>query len=129
MVAAADPSPSVARRMFKARLTNVLVGCATGLGFVIAFGSKEWLLPIALAVAVLISTFLVRVQTMWRQTPITAAVVIAAALVHGSASAGIGQGLHKVGEVLFGCIVGMVVSLGMSKLWLVQPPVPESVEG
>jgi hypothetical protein len=65
---------------------------------------------------------------MWRQAPITAAVVIAAALVHGSATAGIGHGLHKVAEVLFGCIVGLLVSLGMSKVWLIQPPVQESAK-
>jgi hypothetical protein len=31
-------------------------------------------------------------------------------------------GLHKVAEVLFGCIVGLLVSWLMSKVWLVQTP-------
>jgi len=86
------------------------------------------MLPLALAAAVLVSTYLVRIQTMWRQAPITAAVVIATALVHGSATAGIGQGLHKVAEVLFGCFVGLLVSLGMSKIWLIRPPAQEAVK-
>src|SRR5436305_5179273 len=34
MVAASDPMPAEARRMFKSRIINVLVGCAVGLGFV-----------------------------------------------------------------------------------------------
>jgi acid phosphatase family membrane protein YuiD len=83
-------------------------------------------LPIALAVAVLVSTYVVRIQTMWRQAPITAAVVIAAGLTHQSKITGIIQGLHKVGEVIFGCLVGILVSWLMSKLWPVAEPVQES---
>jgi hypothetical protein len=36
--------------------------------------------------------------------------------------AGIATGLHKVAEVIFGCIVGLLVSWLMSKIWLVQTP-------
>jgi hypothetical protein len=59
---------------------------------------------------------------MWRQAPITAAVVIAAAVGHSSTITGINSGLHKVEEVIFGCLVGLLVSWTMSKIWLVQPP-------
>jgi len=76
------------------------------------------MIPVALAVTVLISACLVRVKIMWRQAPITAAIVIAG----GSASVGIGRGLHKVAEVLFGCVVGILVSWLMSKIWLVRRP-------
>ena len=55
----------------------MLVGCAVGLIFLLIGGSSEWKLPLALAVTVLISSYLIRVQTMWRQAPITAAMVIA----------------------------------------------------
>ncbi len=75
------------------------------------------MIPVALAVTVLISACLVRVKMMWRQAPITAAIVIAG----GAASVGIGRGLHKVAEVLFGCVVGILVSWLMSKIWLVRP--------
>ncbi len=122
MVAASDPQPGEARRMFKARLTNVLVGCAVGLAFLIAGGVHEWMLPLALAVTVLISAFAVRIKTMWRQAPITTAVVIAAGVMQGSATAGISQGLHKVAEVIFGCLVGLSVSLAMSKVWILRLP-------
>ena len=122
MVAASDPEPEQAKRVFKSRLINVVVGCATGLFFVLIFGGKGWVLPIALGATVLVSTYVVRVKTMWRQAPITAAVVIAATLVEGSVKAGMGDGLQRVAEVLFGCIVGLVVSVGMSKVWLIRPP-------
>jgi hypothetical protein len=34
--------------------------------------------------------------------------------------------LRKVGQVIFGCVVGMLVSLAMSKVWLVKPPKEET---
>ena len=80
------------------------------------------MVPVALAVTVLISTYLVRVKTMWRQAPITAAIVIAASLSSASSQVGLERGLHRVAEVLFGSIVGMLISWTMSKLWLVRPP-------
>jgi uncharacterized membrane protein YccC len=122
MVAAADPQPEEARRMFKSRLINVMVGCAVGLTFLLVGGRSDWELPVALAVTVLISSYVVRVKTMWRQAPITAAVVIASGLVNQSTKLGAIQGLHKVGEVIFGCAVGLVVSLVMARVWLIEPP-------
>lgn len=120
MVAASDPVPAEARRMFKSRMINVLVGCAVGLAFVVIAGANDWLLPFALGTTVLISSVVVRVKTMWRQAPITAAVVIAAGISHASRSGALIQGLHKVGEVIFGCLVGLVVSWLMSKVWLIK---------
>jgi uncharacterized membrane protein YccC len=127
MVAASDPHPEEARRMFKSRLVNVAVGCATGLTFLLIGGSQNWILPLAMAVAVLVSTFVVRVKTMWRQAPITAALVIAAAVVNGSPTVGMVQGVRKVAAVVFGCVVGMVVSLVMSNVWLI--PLSTEKEG
>ena len=126
MIAASDPQPDEARRMFKCRLINVAVGSATGFVFLVAGGSEAWILPLALAAAVLVSTYVVRVKTMWRQAPITAAVVIAAAAAHESSAFGILQGLHKVAEVVFGCMVGMVVSVAMSRVWLIRSPAEET---
>jgi len=121
MVAASDPQPDEARRMFKCRLTNVVVGSASGLVFLLVGGRQTWVLPLALAATVLVSSYVVRIKTMWRQAPITAAVVIASALTSDSSAIGIVQGLHKVAEVVFGCVTGIVVSLIMSRVWLVQP--------
>ena len=122
MVAASDPLPIEARKMFKARLSNVLVGCGVGLAFLLLGKAKDWMLPLALAVTVLLSSFVVRIKTMWRQAPITAAVVIAAGIFQDSQMGGITQGIHKVLEVIFGCMVGVIVSWLMSKIWLVQIP-------
>lgn len=122
MVAASEPEITAAKKFFRARLINVGVGCGVGLFFILAGGAQDWLLPLALGATVLISNYLVRVKVMWRQAPITAAVVIAAGVATGSTSVGVMQGIHKVLEVIFGCLVGLVVSWLMSKVWLIKPP-------
>jgi len=126
MIAASDPQPEEARRLFKCRLVNVAVGSAAGLIFLLVGGAQSWILPLALAATVLVSSYVVRIKTMWRQAPITAAVVIAAAISSESSAIGIQQGLHKVAEVVFGCLVGMTISLVMSKIWLIQPSAGET---
>jgi uncharacterized membrane protein YccC len=125
-LAASDPEPGQARRLFRARLINVVVGCLVGFVFLLVFGgTSQWILPLSLATAVLISTNLVRVETMWRQAPITTAIMLAGAITPGgSTSVGIERGLHKVAEVIFGCLVGVCVSLVMSRLWLIRPETP-----
>jgi hypothetical protein len=120
MIAASDPQPGEARRMFHCRLANVAVGSASGLAFLIVGGPQDWILPLALAVTVLVSTYIVRVKTMWRQAPITAAVVIASAITSDSSFTGVVQGAHKVAEVVFGCVTGVAVSLLMSCVWLIR---------
>jgi len=122
MIAASDPQVKEAVRMFKCRIINVLVGCAIGLLFLVVGGSSEWMLPLALGVAVLISSYVIHIQTMWRQAPITAAIVIAAGLTHQSKLTGIEHGIHKVAEVIFGCFVGVLVSWAMAKVWPVTQP-------
>jgi len=117
MVAASEPQVKEAARMFRSRIINVLVGCSVGLLFLVVGGSSEWKLPLALAVTVLVSSYVVHVQTMWRQAPITAAIVIASGLEHHSKLSGVEHGLHKVAEVLLGCLMGLLVSFLMSKLW------------
>ena len=90
---------------------------AAGLFFVILGGPTEWKLPVALAVTVLISSYVIHIPTMWRQAPITAAIVIAASLTAHSEMSAVEHGLHKVAEVLFGCLVGVLVSWSMAKVW------------
>lgn len=122
MVASSDPQVTEAIRMFRSRIINVLVGCVVGLAFVIVGGPSEWELPLALAVTVLISSYVIHIPTMWRQAPITAAIVIAAGLSAHSELSAIEHGLHKVAEVLFGCIVGVLVSWLMSRVWPIAKP-------
>lgn len=122
MVAASDPQPEEARRLFRSRIINVLVGCAVGMLFLVLGNQSGWMLPFALATTVLISAYLVQIKTMWRQAPITAAIVIASGLAQHSLQIGVENGLRKVVEVIFGCVVGMLVSWLMSKVWLVKKP-------
>ena len=120
MIAASDPVVKQAAGTFRGRVINALVGCTVGLVFLVLGGSREWKLPIALAVTVLLSSYVVRIQVMWRQAPITAAIVIAAGMTHHSELTALEVGVRRVGEVLLGCVVGLAVSWLMSILW--PPP-------
>ena len=120
MIAASEPLPEEARRMFSARLVNVGVGSVAGFLFLFIAGPKGWILPLALAATVLVSSYVVRIRTMWRQAPITAAIVIASAVASESSALGVREGLQKVAQVVFGCLVGLIVSLVMSRVWLIR---------
>ncbi len=95
----------------------MFVGCVVGLLFLVVGPPSEWKLPLAISAAVLVSSYAVRVQTMWRQAPITAAIVIAAGLTSHSELTGVEHGLDKVGEVALGCVMGLLVSWIMSRIW------------
>ena len=45
------------------------------------------------------------------------AIIIASGLEEHSKLSGVEQGLRRVGEVLLGCVVGLIVSWLMSHLW------------
>ena len=122
MIAASDPKVDQAIKTFRGRIINALVGCAVGLLFLSMGGSRVWKLPLALAVTVLLSTYVVRIQLMWRQAPITAAIVIASELEQHSKITSTQIGVRRVGEVLLGCVVGVMVSWVMARIW----PVPEA---
>jgi uncharacterized membrane protein AbrB (regulator of aidB expression) len=62
---------------------------------------------------------------MWRQAPITAAIVIAAAVAGQSTQLGVEQALLKVAQVVYGCLVGLMVSRLMSHVWRVEVPPAE----
>jgi hypothetical protein len=68
----------------RCRFINVLVGCTVGFGMLLIGDRNDWMLPFALAVTVLISSYVVRIKTMWRQAPITAAIVLAAGISQGA---------------------------------------------
>ena len=124
MIASSDPVWIQAKRTVRGRTLNAGIGCLVGLAFLVIGGPKEWMMPVALGLTVLISTYVVRVPVMWRQAPITAAIVIASGVTHQSRVWGIEHGLHKVAEVIFGCLMGIAVSWLMSKVWPVAPPRP-----
>jgi uncharacterized membrane protein YccC len=69
----------------------------------------------------LLSSYVVRIQTMWRQAPITAAFVISAGIEYHSRRHGLQAGVTRMSEVLFGCVVGLAVAWLVSVVW----PLPE----
>jgi uncharacterized membrane protein YccC len=122
MIAASDPVVKTAMKTFHGRMVNSLLGCAVGMLVLVVGGSNEWKLPIALSAAAFISAYVVRVQVMFRQAPITAAIVIASGLEKHTKLSGVELGARRVAEVLLGCVVGVAVSWIMSKLWPYSDP-------
>jgi len=125
MIAASDPVVKTAMKTFHGRIVNSLLGCAVGMLVLLIGGSNEWKLPIALSAAAFLSAYVVRVQVMFRQAPITAAIIIASDLERHSKIGGIELGARRVAEVLLGCVVGVAVSWAMSKLWPLPDPKPQ----
>ena len=121
MVATSDPLMKTAVLTFRARIINTMVGCAIGLLFIAIGGNRIIALPLALAVTVLVTSYIVRIQTMWRQAPISAAFVIAAGLEHHARLPGLKAGVQRMAEVLFGCVIGLVVAWLVSIVW----PLPD----
>ena len=122
MVATSDPLMKQALLTFRSRIINTLVGCAVGLLFIaLGGGNRVITLPLARAVTVLLSSYVVRIQTMWRQAPISAAFVISAGLEYHSRVHGLHAGVQRMSEVLFGCVIGLVVGWLVSVVW----PLPE----
>jgi uncharacterized membrane protein YccC len=122
MIASSEPLVTQGLKMFWSRLINTLVGCAVGLVFLTVGEPTPWRLPFALAITVLLASYVVRIQVMWRQAPITAAIVIAGGLTMHSKIGGVESGLQRVIEVIFGCIVALTVSWIIATIW----PMPDS---
>lgn len=122
LVASSEPVWRNATTMFRSVLINSAVGCVVGLAFLAIGHPTPWKIPFALALAVLLSSYVVRIPTMWRQAPITAAIVIAASLTTHSARGGMDAGFMRVLEVAIGSVVGVSMS------WLASRvvPVPEA---
>src|SRR6516164_11181111 len=96
MVATSDPLMKQAVLFLRSRIINTLVGCAVGLLFIAIGGMRLITLPLAMALTVLLSSYVVRIQTMWRQAPITAAFVIAAGMGHESRRNGLIAGAYRM---------------------------------
>lgn len=122
MVATSDPLMKNALTFFRARISNALLGCGVALAFIAIGGSHLLMLPLAMAVTVMLTSYVVRIQTMWRQAPITAAFVISAGIEHHSRLKGLQAGVFRMSEVLFGCVVGLAVAWLVSVVW----PLPET---
>jgi len=125
MVATSDPAMKQAWTILRGRIVNTLVGCLVGLALIAIGGMSMFTLPLAMAVTVLVSSYVVRIETMWRQAPISAAFVIAAGMEHHSRQGGLQAGTARMLEVLFGCVVGIVVAWIVSVVWPLPEAAPE----
>jgi uncharacterized membrane protein YccC len=120
MIATSDPQLKQSMVTFRGRLLNTLLGCAIGL-MVVAVGRTHWELPTALGLSVLVSSYLIRIPTMWRQAPITAAIIVAGGMQHHDKLGAFENGAIRVGEVIFGCLIGIASAWALSTIW----PMPE----
>ncbi len=117
LVAASDPQVKEAFANFRGPLLNSVVGCVIGVLFLVVGSPNAWKLPLAMAASALLSSYVVRVPTMWRQGPTTAALVVASALTEHSSLTGFEMGATRVGEIMLGAMFGVIVSWLMSKVW------------
>jgi len=124
MIASSEPVVKEGLKMFRSRLINTLVGCAVGLVFLAVGEPTPWKLPFALAMTVLLASYVVRIQVMWRQAPIAAAIVIGGSLSVHSKMGGVESGLGRVIEVIIGCVVALAVSWLMATIWPVRDTAP-----
>ena len=126
MLSATEPIVKSAARASRGVIRNTIIGCVVGLLFVMFGRGFEWSLPIAMMVAVLLSLYVFRVKGMWQHAPLTAAIVIAANIANLPDATPFEAGLKRVGEVLFGCVVGLIVSWFMSFVWRSPEPTETS---
>ena len=129
MLASTDPHVRSALDNVRGRVINAALGCVIGLAFLIIGESRDWKLPVALAVTAFLSSYIVRVPVMWRQAPITAAIVIASGLERHTKEVSIEIGLRRVAEVFFGCVLGLTVTWVISRIWPLPESHPPSVPG
>jgi uncharacterized membrane protein YccC len=125
MVATSEPGIRQAATFFRARIINTLVGCIVGLAAIAVGGDHLIFLPLAMAVTVLLSSYVVRVKTMWRQAPISAAFVLSAGMGHNTRLNGLHAGAGRMGEVFLGCFVGIAVAWLLSQVWPLPEPAPD----
>jgi uncharacterized membrane protein YccC len=109
------------------RIVYTVIGCTTGLIFLLLAGPEIWVLPLAVTATVLICTNVVKLSSSWRLAPATAALVIASGVVEQSRISGAGVALHRTGEIVLGCAVAFLVTWCMSKIWV--PPVAQEEGG
>jgi uncharacterized membrane protein YccC len=129
VIVVTEPQVNSAWKAFLARSVNTLVGCAAGLVFLLAAGSDGWVMPLGITMTVLLCTYVVRFPLAWRIGPITAALVMAAGVTDSKLSP-LELALRRVGEVLLGSLVALVVSVVMYRVWRPRDaPNPDSSKG
>jgi len=120
VIVVTEPQMQTAWLTLGSRIVNTVIGCTTGVIFLLLAGPKSWVLPLAVTATVLVCSYVVRLSSSWRLAPATAALIIASAVVEQSRVGGAEVALHRAGEVVLGCTVAFLVTWCMSKIW--APP-------
>jgi uncharacterized membrane protein YccC len=116
VIVVTEPQMQTAMLILGSRIVNTVIGCTTGLIFLLLAGPEIWALPLALTATVLVCTYGVRLSSSWRLAPATAALIIASGVVEHSRLNGAEVALHRAGEVVWGCDVAFLVTWCMSKV-------------
>ena len=122
MVAIVDPRLNAALSTFRGRILNTMIGCAMGLLFLAIGSETQWKLPMVLAATVLFSSYFLHVESSWRMAPTNAAFVVATELTRHSSIGAMEAGLKRTGEVILGCVIGLLVSWFFARLWPMHEP-------
>jgi uncharacterized membrane protein YccC len=117
LIMVTEPKAASTWRTLLARLANTLIGCVTGLLFLLVVGPKNWVVPSAVTATVLVCTYLVRIPQAWRVGPVTAALVLTTGVVEKSRESGLETAGLRVGEVLLGGVVALAVTWLVSRVW------------
>ncbi len=112
---------------FVSRCLNTLIGCGTGLVFLLLVGPEQWLLPPAVALTVLLCTYL-RIPLSWRIGPVTTALVLASGVGAHSVAPGLQTALLRTGQVLLGSAVALLVTYCLGLVWAHKDPPAAKVE-
>jgi uncharacterized membrane protein YccC len=115
-VVVTDLKVQSAMKNFVSRMLNTLIGCGIGLLFLKLFGASAWVVLLAMALSVIISSDLVQVPISWRIAPITTAIVMTPAYLLHSAHAGLTAALQRTGDVVVGSLVAVAVSVATAGL-------------
>lgn len=111
LIIVTEQNMKIALLGFKSRIINTIVGCFTGLLFLLFIHHNNLImLPAALMAAVCISTYLIRSQYGWRIAAITTAIIIIPSLAEDSRTVGMIVALQRAIEVFLGSITAVIVT-------------------
>jgi uncharacterized membrane protein YccC len=118
LVFVTEPQLKSALESFRHRIYNTAVGCGIAILALLVAGPHYWVLPIAVTVAVLVSTRTPESPASWRSTPIATGIVLTAGLTAQSWAVGLQTAIIRAGEVFLGGVTALVIAWLMSLVWM-----------
>lgn len=118
VILVSDPDLSTLMTLSKMRVINTLVGCVAGFVCLLAFGYNPWISFCAAAIVIIVITSLENYPANWRLTPVTIFIVMNASKNATTYHEEVMYSVMRAGEILFGCIIALIVSYTQVKLTL-----------